>query len=1106
MTTRMIALPLALILAGVGVAAPPDPLDLARGLRETGSGELAVEYLDQLAKLNPPPELLAVLPLERAQTRVEMAAEEPDPAKRAAISAQARADFDAFLKTATRHPRRGEASAALAKLTGNAARAAARAANDLTDPKAKAAAIKAARAEFADAASRYDEATKAVEAAAQAAPAAEKSAAEAIALDAKLDRALLQFQLAKTYDGANSAAEVLERGKAYAAARTLFEAIGAGDKKQPATYVAQAWAAECIRLTGDPKAAEKQFDAVKKLGNTVPKVATEGARLASFLEARAEYESALTAINRGSALRKAQTGLEEWIAAAPRRARPTPELIAARYYVAYAEFSQARALITQDQAGNITVPATARGLLRRAERDFRRAAEVEGEYTERANEFRNQAARTLIGDPDKLDPRKLTDPETIALAARVQLSRAAVAPEAGRAALAEKAVAFFERSRRLPPERTRAEAAAACVGRVYALLLAGHTAEAAVVGEHLARTGRSPYAPRAGLYALQAYLRTAPPAGDELAVQTDAARFLGLARYLDSAYSSDDATDEIRLLAAQHLLKVNRPADAAEFASHVAPTSPRAGTGRLLQALAARETLTAPGDDAVKRATLDKAVAMLSQMPLVKNAAPEQLRLSLLARLQLAELYLLKSPPDLVSAAKSAADAEAQIAKSSLGDAKADLLSRAEFVRARVGYGQALTAYQAKDYKKAAKLLEPLLKQADRGPAAKPGEEASVAKQLDDFRRDRLIALALQTRLGEGNVAEVAPILETLKKLGGTLGNSPGTLTALVEGVKPQLDTLRREGKAAEADRIGQSIATLIGGVANEPNIGAASLLVVARGLREFGTPEKALAVVAKIPTPPADLLKPNAKLTPEQTVAVARYRLGRLEAIRSLSDAKRFDEAAAAIQAGLALPNPNDFRKEGASLIEARATAATADKQKLWGQAYKAWNDLAGAYRSPLGKILAGKNDPRSAVAVLLDFKSLPPNAALKRPEPELRKALAVAQPPDWLAAVLADPAYRNAMSAELERIEALLKPTYHDYLAESYRCLAMANEDMLNRDPAKLVPKYESLAKALVALEKQNVDLAKPVRDKLAELVNDRPALKEAYTRAGGTLFAGL
>lgn len=1102
MTART-SLAVALVcLAGRGAAAPPDPLELARGLRATGSGDLALEYLAELAKSNPPPEVLAVLPLERAQARLDLATAEADPAARAALGAGARADFELFLKTATGHPRRGEAAAALARLVSTAARASALAANERGDPQARATALRAARAEFADAAARYKEAAEAVERAA----ARDQGRAAGVAREVRLAEALNQFQLAKTYDGASGASELLERGKAYAAAQKLFAAIGKGDPAQPASSVARAWAAECTRLMGDPRAAAEAFALLRKAPRESPGAA--GARQAEFFQARAAYEDALTAGDRDGALRKAQAGLEAWLAAAPPRAAPTPELVAARYFVAYAQFAQALLLVTRTKAGSVEVPASARGLLVQAERDFRRAAEPGGEYAARAAEFRDQAARLLIGDPDRLDPATMTDPEAIALAARVQLARASQATEAERRALAERAVAFFERSRRSPPVgRTGREASDAALARVYALLLAGRPAEAAVVGEHLARTGRAPAAPRAGLYALQAYLRAAPPASDPAATRVDAARFVALATYLDATFAADDSADEARLFAARHLLTLGRPAEAAALAANVAPTSPRAGGARLLQALAVTKLFdpAAAKPDPGRLAALDRAIAAVTALPApAKSAGEDESRLELLARLQLTELRLLKSPPDLPGAAASAADAEARVGNSRLPEAgKRELTLRAESARARVGYAQALTAYQAKDYPRAAEKLAPLLAQADRGPAARAGDPpatAAVARQLDDLRRTRLVALALQVRLAGGQVGEVAPVLATLAKLGGSLGDSPEALAALVDSVRPQLDALRREGKAGEADRVAGAIQGVLGGVADAPGASAATLLSVARGLRELGAPERALAAARKVPAP-----VPAAPPSKEQSAAAARYRLAQLEAVRCLRDARRFDEADAAIQQGLTLPGANDFRKEAAYVVEARAAAAgPGEKQKLWGQAYKAWNDLAGSYRSPLGKILAGKSDVKSAVVALMDLKALPKHPAFARPEPELRKALAEAKPPDWLAPALGDAGTRAELTAALGRVEAILKPTYHDYLAESFRCLALANEDILGGDAAKLAPKYESLAKALVNLERQNPDLAGPVRAKLAGLVRARPALNEAYTRLGGAAFA--
>ncbi len=74
-----------LALAAVAPAAEDasiqDDMRFVQELRSQGRSDLALEYLQRLAK-NPSPELAKELPLEMAMTRLEAANDEPDSGKR----------------------------------------------------------------------------------------------------------------------------------------------------------------------------------------------------------------------------------------------------------------------------------------------------------------------------------------------------------------------------------------------------------------------------------------------------------------------------------------------------------------------------------------------------------------------------------------------------------------------------------------------------------------------------------------------------------------------------------------------------------------------------------------------------------------------------------------------------------------------------------------------------------------------------------------------------------------------------------------------------------------------------------------------------------------
>ncbi len=1107
---RLVTLAALLLVALPAAAQPADPLELVRGLREAGWADLALEYLAELPAKHPGPGVLAVLPLERARTNLDLAAAEGDPARRAALVAEAKADFDRFLASSATHPRRGEAALALARLVAVQAKGILAGANNQPDAAGRDAELRRAGPVFEDAAKRFQSAAAAF---AQSRDdggltAAEKRQADADVFQARLDEADNQFQLAQTYprEGTDN---VPARMKALDTARVLFDALAKQDPSQPLCWVARAWVGECDRAKGNAKEAQVTFDAVKAAAAKNP-AAAAGARTARFFEAKAEYEKALSATaDRGNALRRAQAGLEQWLADAGKAGRPTPETFAARYYIAYAKDQQARALVRLDpKTMQPVVPDAARDLFRAAERDYRRAADPANDYTTRAGENRSQVIRLLVGDPDRADPATMTDYDLVLMTAQVQLARAARADDtAARRGPGSKAARLFERLGELPspPGGTR-DAADAAVGRVYALLLADRPFEAAVLGDHLAHTLRAPAAGRAGVYAVQAY-RQAGEDADAAARAADLGRAADVARYLDGTYPNDPNTDAVRIGVAQQFVQAGRAKEGFDLAGRVPATSPRAASARLVQAAAVSALPAGERGPAARRTAAD----LLAVPAAPPSAIAADARASLGVGVQVAEMDLLTDPPDLAAAEKAAAAVLSRVAayKELPPDDIKEWGLRADFVRLRAVYGQALTQFQAGKFADAAGRLAAELA-AVAGPAAGGTDPATplgaAAKRVDDFRRDRLVGLALQARIREGKVDQIGPLLEALQRLGGSLAGSAGTLGPLVDGVRPQLAALRKAGKSAEADAIARSLGGVLDRVAAEPGVQPATLIVLGRGIRDLGDPDRAAGYLLKVPLPAnMELLKqPPTAVPPADAPTVALYRLAQLELARCLRQAKKFGEADALLAGALGWVPNADFRREVAHLAEARAAdAAPADASKLWAEAYKKWTAMANEYLAPLRKLAAGKRDARSAVLVLADLKALPPHPLLPPKPEDIRRGLTDPKPPAWVGGLLADKAYADDLQATIGRLEGQLKPLYHDLFAESLRCLTAANTSLLQASPDKLTAALDRVGKSAADFEAANPDLADAVRAKMAAVLADSAPLRDAYLKAGGKAF---
>src|SRR5947209_8441072 len=103
-------------LVAVPARAEEPYLRYARALCENGLPDVAADYLDQLAKKKLPPDVAALVPLEAARARLDVAIQEGDAKKRKQQFAAARPAYETFLKQNPNHPRAAEAKLDLARL------------------------------------------------------------------------------------------------------------------------------------------------------------------------------------------------------------------------------------------------------------------------------------------------------------------------------------------------------------------------------------------------------------------------------------------------------------------------------------------------------------------------------------------------------------------------------------------------------------------------------------------------------------------------------------------------------------------------------------------------------------------------------------------------------------------------------------------------------------------------------------------------------------------------------------------------------------------------------------------------------------------------------
>ncbi|MGL6073203.1 MAG: hypothetical protein ACRC8S_03470 [Fimbriiglobus sp.] len=1125
------------------VSRADEPIDLVRGLRENGLPDLALEYLGELGKKNPPPATLAVIPLERARAKLELAADESEEAKRNSLVTEARADFDKFLKDNGTHPRRAEASLSLARLVSVQAKGMiSKASKAEGDQKKKE--LLAARPVLEDGAKRFADAAKEFAKKvddANLTPQQKKVLKDDL-YQARLDEAINMLRIADTYtkDGA-SAPELVARGKAITDAQGLFTKLSAEDQNHPTCWVAQAWVGECEREKEAFGDAQKRFDSVKATGARNPSLAGAAARQARFFEAKSEFLKSYGDNNKVAAFRKAQGLLESWLTEMGSRANPTPEMSAARFYLANAKYQQALAQIKTDPKSNqLILNDSARGLFQSAERDFRKLLDPENDYTSRAGETRTQIIRSLLGDTSKLDPAKLNDFDTCLMAAQVQIYKTVkeAKDEKETVTAAKQTVALYERLSQLPiPKDSAKEFQDAQANLAYAYILAENPYQAGILGEHLARTLRSPAtASRAGMYAIMAYRQAAGKVdpSDAETRRRDENRAVEVGMFLDKQFPTDPATDNARIEIMQQLFQSRRLEEGYRLMTRVPSTSPVVQNARLLQSITAMELLRKPKEGEVglpvdqKAKIFQETLSNLEALPMLPATTSRgEARLSVLNALQVVELNSINDPPNLTKMEQGIA-----VAKKKLDgftalppDEKKELEMRVEFARTRTLYGQALVAFKEKKYTEAVAKVAPILQDArEKGSLFKPemqGETANFAKRIDTVRKE-VIGLAMTARVREGSVDKVGELLDVLKKMGGSLADSGPTLTTLIEGIRPQIDAYRKEGKNAEADAMVTNIGNILDKVAAEPNVKPPTIIVLAQGLNSIGNHTKAIEFLKKIAAPadPGILKKRYSEVEEKDQLTWVRYRTAQLEMARAYRQSKNFAEADAILKEAANWPSNNDFRKEIAFVLEARAEAEPNAKpaMELWVQSRTKWTEMTTQVYSPLKKLLAGQKDAKSAFIALLDLKQLPPNPRLPKEEKAIRDALREPKPPVWLDELLLPQlkdaagkpqenpiavAYIQEMKNRINGLEGTLRPQWLEMFYESIRNSVRANNSLLKTNPMKLNEQLGKIAKQLVELEKANPDIPPTIKLKFAALLEDNPGLKEGYTREMGKAF---
>lgn len=654
-------------------AGPQTPLDLARGLRDAGQADLALEYLDGLAKKPGVPDAVkAELPMERAKCLVEQADDEPDEGAKANRVDEARKAFTDFLAADPNHPRAAEAYLALARLASLDAKAKLAKARRIDLPadgagrddaanRQRAEAV-AARPLFDEAARRFDDAARRLDAQAEKAPAgAARRELDRARFDARLDAAANLLARAETFLHP-TADEKAERAKAVDQARAAFAFLTNPNAAAPprVQWVARAWVAECYHEMDQPPKGDEELNRV--LAATGPD-ADEGKRVARFFRLRRKFGEAVNA-KTAKAFEEPEKLARDWLREYGGNRRAAAEAVAVRWYLGYTLQALGDSQLppppkTPPKAGTPEPPVPAGAKLRYAEAEklYRQVAQSDTEYAPRAARQRLVVVRRLLGDASQ-PPAAYATFEEAQLASLIHLGKIAELEKAGGADAEVKdrrqqVVALLERARELAgPADNPADVADAALRLVVYYAQTGRPDRAAVLGEAVARAARPGTRPAtAGALAVNAYAAALAQTGIDPqkigdARKADRDRAVRLARFLDERFPADPATDRVRHRLAILLYEDGKGADALQSLVKVRPGYDELAAARLFEGALASQLL-APKDSPVpegqRRAVFQQVVRDLQALPRPPADAPaDDAREYLSARCRLALLYLLQ--------------------------------------------------------------------------------------------------------------------------------------------------------------------------------------------------------------------------------------------------------------------------------------------------------------------------------------------------------------------------------------------------------------------------------------------------------------------------------
>lgn len=813
------------VLVAAARAEEPPHLDFVQKLRASHYPDLALEYLQKIGPAAPA-NMRPSIELEIARARLDLARAENDAAKKPALFAQARQEFEAFLKN---NPTSAQTSEAKLEITGLAVlqgKAQLQKAMRQTAGAGKQAEVIKARAALDDAAKqleigvkeldlklvKYDDAKTEKEL-------KEKKALEEAKWKAELDRGVILLDEAQTFVGNENADVSKQRGDVVKQARGVLEkTAAAADARNAIHWQAQAWIGKCIHEDGDPPAARTRLERIIK---TTPGSANmpgldAGKRLATYFLIQLAPEAPQPKLD---PTREQYDLAQSWIKSFGRDL-DTPEGRHVRFLLGEAcvNLAQALSLEKNPKRAQITEYYT------QAEKLFKDLEQTENDYTDRARLQRANLVFTRTGG-EKTPIKDLPTFEACyirALFEAAQMERDvktikdAAALEKKHKERNQNIVAALEHGLKLAETRRPApspnDVNTATAMLVYSDLTSGKYKDAIQLGEKLVREKPlATQAPAVAMYTLQAYGQILSPDGKLSEDQEEEYRtkMEGLAKHIAERWPNDAAGDVAHFQMGLLLIRDKKYPEAVDELGKVKPTFGAAihsqyhlanTAFQVAKDKAAEKDKAAAADrDRLakeEQAFKDRAVKALESLPdLPAGADPATNQIYLYGKVRLGQhLYTNKKFADMEKLAEPLLQ---RLPTMRLADeaAREQAKSNLTLLTLYAAYGKAADELAVGQVGKARESLDKIVKQFKAGSLPELKKDAEL--------RGGILGLALRASFQEGKLDRAKEILKVIQSAADNpqQANMRAILPSVAKLMKDELDAVRRKNDKAALEK-----------------------------------------------------------------------------------------------------------------------------------------------------------------------------------------------------------------------------------------------------------------------------------------------------------------